>query len=689
MVRAFLLILLFSTGICGCAEKRETYIEVVETRTDNRMDTRATENELQTRAIPENSNGPEDGAGPESTSEIEETEKSGDSTDTGSDEIFNEEKMETILTGLSLEEKVAQMFFITPEALTDVSPVTIAGEITAASYKEYPVGGIILFEQNIESKEQLTDMLDGLKAISLERVQIPVFTAVDEEGGSVTRVYGSGIEGIQQVPDMLSVGATGNTENAYTAGQTLGNYLAALGFNVDFAPVADIFSNPSATVISSRSFGTDADKVSDMVAACVAGLKEKGIAATLKHFPGHGDASGDSHMGYVCSYKTLGELREFEFLPFQAGIGAGADFVMTGHISLPNVLGDSTPASLSYTMTTELLREELGFEGIIITDALNMGAIAYNYNSADAAVNAILAGADMVLMPADFKSAYAGVLEAVQNGRISEERIDESVSRILEKKQELFGDVGGTIVADMAGAGNTAPETSAEHGDADLKISIGSMDAGTIVDASELDTDSLEQYFLSTEISDPVWNRIYGKSYRDNPDIARADLRYLKLLHYNFSHEIQVGELIVNANIADTCCEIFRKLFEAEYEICSMYLVDNYWTGDPDSTDSASIDVNNTSAFNYRLATNSGSLSRHALGYAIDINPQQNPYVIYYADGSVWYAHENAAAYIDRTAGDAHVITHNDYCYQLFTEYGFSWGGDWSSPVDYQHFEMN
>ena len=219
-------------------------------------------------------------------------------------------------------------------------------------------------------------------------------------------------------------------------------------------------------------------------------------------------------------------------------------------------------------------------------------------------------------------------------------------------------------------------------------IDMRATEAGAIVPEDMVNFDDLQQYFCSYEIQvdDDVYQRIIGKSYRENNNIGLSDLAYLKVLHYNFEHEIQVGELIVNAELKEDFCNIFRDLFEEEYEIYSMYLIDNYWTGDGASSDTASIDVNNTSAFCYREITGGSSLSNHAYGRAIDINPQQNPYVSY-RSGYPVCSHDNANDYIDRDTGYEHVITHEDVCYLIFSEYGFEWGGDWSTIKDYQHFE--
>lgn len=343
---------------------------------------------------------------------------------------------EDTLAGMTIEEKVAQMFFITPEALTGAGQVTGAGETTAQCFSEYPVGGIIYFSGNLESGEQVSSMLSGMQEISKERTGLPVFLATDEEGGRVSRLYGIASD-IPYIGDMYSVGATGEPQEAYQVGSTIGSYMKNLNFNVDFAPVADVFSNPSNTVIGDRAFGSDAGLVSQMVPMEVQGLQDAGVLATLKHFPGHGDTAEDSHSGYASSYKSLEELEACEFQPFRAGIASNVSFIMMGHISLPNVLNSQLPASLSYEMVTGILRQRLQFNGIIITDALNMGAISANYSSGEAAVMAIEAGVDMLLMPTDFHSAYEAVLGAVRDGRISEERINESVLRIIRMKRKI------------------------------------------------------------------------------------------------------------------------------------------------------------------------------------------------------------------------------------------------------------
>lgn len=227
-------------------------------------------------------------------------------------------------------------------------------------------------------------------------------------------------------------------------------------------------------------------------------------------------------------------------------------------------------------------------------------------------------------------------------------------------------------------------------GEAEINVSsIKDLQPGLIIPAEEISPFGIDKYFQDYEITeeDDIYARILGKSYHVNENVSLSDLRYMKVIHYNFDNEIQVGELIVAADLAEDFRSAFQQLFTCGYQIKSMYLVDNYWTGDPGSTDSASIEVNNTSAFNYREVTGGGGLSKHAFGCAIDINPQQNPYVTYGEDGSPRCTHQNAYEYLDRTTGAAHMITHEDECYKIFTSLGFIWGGDWHYPKDYQHFE--
>ena len=346
-----------------------------------------------------------------------------------------EEQAAQLVSQMTLEDKIAQMFVITPNALTGyASGVTAAGDTTKEAYQSRPVGGIVYMADNLTDPEQTTTMLSNMQEIARERTGLPVFLCVDEEGGSVARIAGNDAFGVTNVGNMSDIGASGDVQNAYNAGSTIGSYLAALGFNVDFAPVADVLTNPDNQVIGQRSFGSDAQKVAGMVTSELQGLSAAGVYGTVKHFPGHGGTSGDSHDGAVSTDKTLEELMAEELVPFQSAVDGGVNFVMVGHISAPNVTGDNAPATLSKVLITDVLRGQMGYNGSVITDAMNMEAVAGFYNSDKAAVLAVTAGADMILMPADYNTAYTGILNAVNDGTITEERINESVTRIVKAK---------------------------------------------------------------------------------------------------------------------------------------------------------------------------------------------------------------------------------------------------------------
>lgn len=360
-------------------------------------------------------------------------EESSDSMGSHETDIGNE--IEKYLSNMTLEEKVAQMFIVLPESIIEgVDCVTAAGEMTKNAIDDIPVGGFVYSEANLVSYEQTGEMLQNVQQYSMNRTNLPMFLCVDEEGGTVARVSGNSNFNVPVIDDMAMVGERGDGNEAYEIGVEIGTYLNDLGFNVDFAPVVDVLTNSENQVVKKRSFGEDPDIVARMAAKLSEGLKDTNVLYTYKHFPGHGNTSADTHAGYAYSEKSLEELYDVELIPFKKGIEEGVPLIMTGHISLPNVTGSDIPASLSYRIVTEILREDLGYEGIIITDALNMGAIVQQYSSSEAAVMAIEAGNDMILMPADFHEAYSGIISAVQEGRISEERIDESLSRIVKEK---------------------------------------------------------------------------------------------------------------------------------------------------------------------------------------------------------------------------------------------------------------
>lgn len=348
---------------------------------------------------------------------------------------WTKEIVNSYLEEMTLEEKVAQLFVITPESLTGVGKVVRAGDTTKKAIQNYPVGGLIYFAQNIQSKEQFIQMIQQTQSFMQERANMKAFTAIDEEGGTVARISGNPNTGVPALSSMNEIGASGDLNQAYEIGKTIGEYLSEFQINLDFAPVADI-ANLEGSIMLERSFGTDAQLVGNMVAAEVRGFREKNMICALKHFPGLGYTMNDTHLGYVKTDRTKGEMEQCEFIPFEKGIEAGADIVMVGHVSVPNLTGDATPSSLSKVVITDILRTEMGFEGLVVTDALSMKGVSTYYTSSQAAVKALEAGVDILLMPQDFKAAYNGVLRAVKNGKITEERINQSVYRILKLKVE-------------------------------------------------------------------------------------------------------------------------------------------------------------------------------------------------------------------------------------------------------------
>lgn len=349
--------------------------------------------------------------------------------------VTYDSRVERLLDDLTLEQKVAQLFVVRPEAITGVDVVVAAGDATREAITEYPVGGICYFSANLLSPTQVTEMLRNTQNFSKDACGLPLFTCVDEEGGTVVRIADNEAFGVQNVGNMADIGASGDVEKARDAAYTMGSYLSELGFNVDFAPVADIATSEDGTM-EERSFGSTPDDVAPMVAAQVEGFTRAGVLCSAKHFPGIGGAEGDSHNDRIYSHETEKEMLDWSVVPFEAAINEGVPMIMVGHLSCLELgAGEGDlPASLSPAVIDGILRDELGYEGLVITDSLEMEAATQACEPDEQAVIAIKAGADLVLMPEDFQEAYQGLLKAVKSGNISEERIDESVRRIINAK---------------------------------------------------------------------------------------------------------------------------------------------------------------------------------------------------------------------------------------------------------------
>lgn len=338
------------------------------------------------------------------------------------------------LSELSPHEKVCQMFFLRPEALegTTTQAVNLTDRMKA-TFKEYPVGGFTLFAGNILSPYQCAPFTDDLHDLGF----YPLLS-IDEEGGTVARIGKNSLFDVPRIGSAFDIGSTGDSQQAFNAGRIIGDYLLKNGFDIDFAPVADVWTNPQNTVIGKRAFSTNPNEAAEMSSEFLLGLQFEKVEGCLKHFPGHGNTSTDSHYGYATTDKTWPELLECEMIPFKEGIAKGARMIMTAHVSAPNVTQDELPSTLSHVIITDKLRGELGFDGIIITDAIEMGAITKQFSVDEATLLAIKAGADIILIPDDFKKAICAVEAAIQSGEIPESRIDESVGRILALKRSIL-----------------------------------------------------------------------------------------------------------------------------------------------------------------------------------------------------------------------------------------------------------
>lgn len=332
--------------------------------------------------------------------------------------------VDTCIDAMSLEDKVAGLFIITPEQLTGVGTAVKAGEATQTALNDHAIGGLVYRTANIKSADQFSTMLSTTATMS----RYPIFLAVVEEGEEGT-VAKSAIS-VTDVKTFAELAASGDSSTARSAGSEMGGYLSELGINVNLAPSANLDGK-------TNSFGTDSTQASSYVGAFVEGLEGSQVSACLKTFPGivaTDEDHTDTEQGMASIQSDTDQLRAQEFPVFQAGIDAGADFCMISNVSAPNVTGDNTPCVLSATVVTDLLRGELGFKGIVITDDFTDAAITEYYTAGEAAVKAIRAGVDMIYMPENFEDAYAGVLEAVNTGALTEDQIDQSLHRIYRVK---------------------------------------------------------------------------------------------------------------------------------------------------------------------------------------------------------------------------------------------------------------
>lgn len=334
-----------------------------------------------------------------------------------------ENKVFSKINEMSLREKIGQMIII---SYWD----TIYNDNLDSLLKEVKPSGFILFEKNVTSYKNTVDFISKIKATS----DIPMIISIDQEGGRVQKIKNVDGVNVTKIPNMYDVGKTNDTKLAYDVGTVIGEELSAFGVNTDFAPSLDIFSNPNNTVIGNRAFGNDVKTVINMAIPLAKGIKDAGVIPVYKHFPGHGDTASDSHVELPVVNKTKEELYQNELLTFKSAIEDGADMIMTAHIALPNITGSYIPATLSNDIVNGILREEMGFKGVVITDAVNMKALSDNYSLADICKNSINAGVDIILMPTDPVATVNTIEDLVNSGSITEDRINESLKRILTLK---------------------------------------------------------------------------------------------------------------------------------------------------------------------------------------------------------------------------------------------------------------
>ena len=359
--------------------------------------------------------------------------------------------VERTLTGLTLRQKVGQL--IMPWVLGDFAPEGSASHDRILEYiEDQGIGGVIM---SVGSPTEVAAKLNDFQAHS----DIPLLVAADLETGAGFRMRGAvqmpgtiELGGATDFPSLMAVGATADPQLAYEMGRITAREARGVGIHIPFAPVLDVNNNPDNPIINVRSFGENPEDVADLGAAFVRGVQEHGAIATGKHFPGHGDTETDSHLGLPVIPHSRARMDSVELFPFRHAIEAGMGAVMTAHISVPSLDGGvGDPATLSSAVLTDLLRDEMEFDGLLFTDAMDMSAISRGFGAEEASVRAIEAGADVILMPPSVERAVEGIAAAVESGRIEASRIDASVRRILETKKQMGLDRDRAVQIDRIG----------------------------------------------------------------------------------------------------------------------------------------------------------------------------------------------------------------------------------------------
>lgn len=350
-----------------------------------------------------------------------------------------------VLATLSVSELAGQLLMIGLERTTDGEALTKLSAVERDVIDEIAPGGVVLYASNIDTITQTRRLVADSQGASA----LPLLIAIDHEGGFVSRLNASGNIPATEIPPAAVVGAAGDASLAFELGAVIGRELRSLGITMNFAPVADIDGTSGRGMMARqlRTYGTDVELVSEMVAATVSGMQASGVSAILKHYPGHGGTVGDSHDSLATASSSIVNLRVYDLPVFAAGINAAADGVMTAHVTYPAVVPDNLPATLSPFFLTTVLREELGFGGLVITDALNMASVAALMQPGDLAIACVRAGADILLKPVDAVGVHRALVAAIGSGDITVDRVVSSVRRILETKvrRGLFSPHGTSL----------------------------------------------------------------------------------------------------------------------------------------------------------------------------------------------------------------------------------------------------
>lgn len=453
------------------------------------------------------------------------------------------------ISNLTLEQKIGQMFICGFHSL-------VPDDQIRTLIQQYHLGGVIYFRRNIDELEQVAALSKSLQGLAAANGSLPLWIAIDQEGGMVARIDH---KKMSRIPGNMALGATDNPEYSYEVSVISAQEMTQLGINMNFAPCVDVNNNPLNPVIGVRSFGEQADKVAEHGAAVIRAFQENGISAAAKHFPGHGDTSVDSHMGLATVEHDVERLQQVELKPFIRAIQEQVDVIMTAHVIFPAIEPEPIPATLSRSVLTGLLREDLSYQGIIVTDCLEMHAIAKFFGVGEGAVQAIEAGADIVLVShtlSDQIEAIEAVKQAVLSGRIHEKTIDTAVERILALKQKRIADVPEAEAAPVFLERHEKPEVDR------LLQEVARKSITLVKDQGQLPLDTQSSVLV-------VWPEVRSETQVDEPwtevvtlgDALTAYIGQVKEIRISAEPDEQEIELVLRE--AASCSQVVMATYTA------------------------------------------------------------------------------------------------------------------------------